>query len=78
MSASRSSLRRVDEHRSDDVPGLDETADGDEPFGDEDLIPLAPAAGRRIGELDEVGQPLVAGIGDRLDHELASGSAYVP
>ena len=52
--------------------GLDQPPDCDQTLGDEQLVTLAPAPSGRVGEFEEVGEPLVVGIGD--DH-VASGSA---
>ena len=61
-----------DEDGADLVRRLDQSLHGDQTLGDEHLVALAPAAGSWIGEIEEVGEPLVVGIGDR---HVASGKA---
>ena len=51
---------------------LDQSPHGDQTLGDEQLVAFAPTPRRRIGEVDEVGEALVVGIGD--DH-VANGRA---
>ena len=51
---------------------LDQSLHGDQTLGDEHLVALAPAAGSRIGEVEEVSEPFVVGVGDR---HVANGKA---
>ena len=61
-----------DEDCADPVWRLDQSLDGDQTLGDEDLVAFAPTPRRRIGEVDEVGEALVVGAADR---HVASGRA---
>ena len=61
-----------DEDRTDLMRRLDQSLHGDQTLGDEHLVSLAPAARSWIGEIEEVGEPFVVGVGDR---HVANGKA---
>ena len=66
------SVLRRHEDRPHWMGRLEQLGHGDEPFGDEQVVAFAAAACRRVGEVEEVGEALVVGVGD--DH-FASGKA---
>ena len=63
--AKRASDLRRDEHRADPVPRLEQPLDRRDALGDEQLVALAAAPGRGIGQLEVVGEAGIGGIVDR-------------
>ena len=58
-----STVLGCDEDRTDLVRRLDQPLHSDQTLGDEQFVTFAPAPCRRVGEVDEVGKPLV--VADR-------------